>query len=84
MKSKLDNKFKHNVWYKGAKLTCREAITKIACIQYDMCLSKKPSKVQNDELFSDINYDYVLTDGRCFYRLSDEEYDLYMSIKRTQ
>ena len=82
MRSKLDNKFKHSTWYKGANLTCREAITKLACIKYDMHLSKKPSLVQNDELFSDIEYDYILTDGRCFYRLNDEEYNLYISLNK--
>ena len=78
MRSKLDSKFIHGTWYKGEGLTKREALIKLHK-SLDIYLDKKPSLKQPDNLLDDIIYQYVLVGGKSFYRLSEEEYNFYIS-----
>lgn len=79
MRNKLDNKFTHHAFYKGAGITKRDALKRLH--EYpDIWLAKKPSKNQSDYLLDDTVYDYVLTDGKYNYKLKDYELEYYLSL----
>ena len=78
-KNILDRKFKHHKWFK-------EGVTVAHAIDYfaksgDFYLSQKPSKKQSSGLFDDTIYDDIITDGRCTYRMTQEEVDYYLERK---
>lgn len=76
---KLDSKFRHHAWYKGAGLTKRDALKNIHAYP-DIYLSRKPAKNQSDYIFADVIYEDVLTDGRYTYKLKDYELKYYLSL----
>ena len=75
----LDKRFNHRTWYKGEKLTRRQAMDKLHK-NLDIYLTQKPSLKQSDNMLDSIAMDNVLTDGRSFYRLSIDEYDYYINL----
>lgn len=79
MKNFLEKKFNHRTWFK-------EGVTVSYALDYfaktsDFCLSQKPALKQFENLLDNIVYDDVITDGRCFYRLSEEEKQYYLERK---
>jgi len=78
-KNILDKRFKHHKWFKEG-VTVKHALDYFAK-SGDFYLSKKPSKIQSDRLFDDINYDDMITDGNGNYRISQEEIDYYLTRK---
>lgn len=79
-RSKLDNKFRHHKWFKEG-VTVRYALDYFAK-NGDVYLSKKPSKKQSMGLFDTILYDDILTDGKCSYKLTEEEKNYYLERKK--
>lgn len=80
MKDFLDKKFKHRTWFK-------EGITVGYALDYfaktsDFYLNEKPVLKQSENLLDAVVYDSVITDGRCFYRLSEEELQYYLERKQ--
>lgn len=80
-KNVLDKKFNNGIWFKGQGLTVKQVL-EWAASNYTWII-KKPSLKQSDNLFNNINYDYVLKaeGGRGSYRLTAEEYNYYMKRK---
>lgn len=79
MKDFLSKRFKHSTWFK-------EGVTVGYALDYfaktgDFYLSKKPALKQSNNILDDITYDNIITDGRCFYRLSREEMQYYLDRK---
>ena len=79
MKDFLGKRFKHRTWFK-------EGVTVGFALDYfaktsDFYLNKKPSLKQSGNLLDAIIYDDTITDGRCFYRLSEEEKQYYLERK---
>lgn len=78
----LDMPFKHHKWFKGVKLTKRQAIEFFA-EEFDHYLDKKPSAKQSNNLFEPVMYDDVIKynsrkDKSC-YKLTDSEKDYFIS-----
>lgn len=78
-KNPLEKKFKHSSWFK-------EGVTVAYALDYfaktsDFYIKQKPSKQQSSNLFDDINYNDVITDGHCIYRLTQEEKDYFLERK---
>ena len=78
-KENLEKKFKHRTWFK-------EGVTVGFALDYfaktsDFYLNKKPALKQSGNLLDAIIYDDIITDGRCFYRLSEEEKQYYLERK---
>lgn len=78
----LDRTFRHNSWFKEG-VTIRYALDYFAKTN-DFTLDKKPSKIQSDKLFDDINYDDILKyrgKEKGTYKLSQEEKEYYLERK---
>ena len=74
MKDFLEKRFRHRTWFK-------EGVTVGFALDYfaktsDFYLNKKPALKQSENLLDAIIYDDTITDGRSFYRLSEEEKQL--------
>ena len=76
-KNFLDKKFRHSAWFKEGRTVKYVLDYCVTCC--DIWLSNKPSSKQSGYLFDNIWYDNILTDGRYTYRLTQEEYDYYVS-----
>ena len=79
MKDFLEKKFKHKTWFK-------EGVTVGFALDYfakksGFYLDKKFSAKQSGNLFDAVIYDEVITDGKCFYRVSEEEKRYYLERK---
>ena len=79
MKNFLEKKFNHRTWFK-------EGVTVSYALDYfaktsDFVMSQKPALKQSENLLDNIVYDDVITEGRCFYRLSEEEKQYYLERK---
>ena len=79
MKNFLEKRFNHRIWFK-------EGVTVGYALDYfaktsDFVLREKPALKQSGNLLDNIVYDDVVTDGRCFYRLSEEEKQYYLERK---
>ena len=82
MKNILDKKFSNGIWFKGQGLTRRQVLEWASTGESGISLIKKPALQQDDNLFSDTIYDYVLkSDERGGYRLTQEEYNYYIQRK---
>lgn len=79
MKDFLEKRFRHRTWFK-------EGVTVGFALDYfaktsDFYLNKKPALKQSGNLLDAIIYDDTITDGRSFYRLSEEEKQYYLERK---
>lgn len=78
----LNRRFKHHTWYRGSKhkYTIKEVLQQLAA-NSNFYITKKISKEQSNDLFAETNYDTVLTDRRCTYRLTDQEKDYFLKCR---
>ena len=79
MKDFLEKRFRHRTWFK-------EGVTVGFALDYfaktsDFYLNKKPALKQSGNLLDAIIYDDTITDGRGFYRLSEEGKQYYLERK---
>lgn len=79
MQNFLNKKFKHKTWFKEG-VTVKFALDYFAKTN-DFYLERKPALKQSGRLLDVIIYDDIITDGRCFYRLSEEEKQYYLERK---
>lgn len=79
MKDFLEKKFKHRTWFK-------EGVTVGFALDYfaktsDFYLDIKPAVKQSTNLLGDVIYDDIITDGKCLYRVSEDEKRYYLERK---
>lgn len=79
MKDFLNKKFKHNTWFKEG-VSVGYALNYFAKTS-DFYLEKKPALKQSENLLDAVIYDNVITDGKRFYRLSEEKKQYYLERK---